>query len=199
MESDTCTLYKNAELDKITENNISNAGICPKSDKTHAWENGRQSILPTEIPFPDIRKELWCGDGGKMCTFPFQIQNDPTYYSEPYNNKCGTDDSWMPIAYSTNELETAQLCTGKTLSRHRHLPAIQFQTKTLLLASITKDILFAILVALIGTHVLQRMNVRISVRFLISASTSITLLKGLLVSLVTQKKHFMKLATLSLA
>ena len=50
---------------------------------------------------------------------------------------------------------------------------IQFQ-KQKFLASITKDILFAILQAIIHIHESQQMNVSISVRYLISASTSIT-------------------------
>ena len=77
-EDNTCSLYKYAEIEDSNNHEI-NAGICPKSDKTKAWQfSGGQPILPIDIPFPNNRKVFWCRDGGKICTFPFQIQNEST-------------------------------------------------------------------------------------------------------------------------
>ena len=102
-----------------SNDNDTNAGICPKSDKTQAWIYGGQKIFPTNITMPDNREQIWCGDKGKICTFPFQIKNALTYYSEPFNNKCGTKDvKTIPISYDADELDSAQPCTGKGTSIH---------------------------------------------------------------------------------
>ena len=95
--------------------NQTTAGICPKSDETFAWaRDGEGSILPTEISMPN-NFQLWCGDKEKICTFPFEFESK--YYSEPYEDKCGTEDnSYFPIAYDLDpdlDLDPAVLCTGR--------------------------------------------------------------------------------------
>ena len=89
-----------------------NAGICPKSNQTFAWaRDGEGSILPTEISMPKDF-QLWCGDKEKVCTFPFEFESK--YYSEPYEDKCGTEDnSFFPIPYDLDNLDPAILCTGR--------------------------------------------------------------------------------------
>ena len=94
-----------------------NAGICPKSDETFAWaRDGEGSILPTEISMPN-NFQLWCGDKEKICTFPFEFESK--YYSEPYEDKCGTEDnSFFPIPYDLDpdlDLDPAVRCTGRQM------------------------------------------------------------------------------------
>ena len=92
-----------------------NAGICPKTDKTKDL-----SYVP-ETPVPANKKFWWCGEEGKICTFPFYYLSE--LYYDPYIDdsgvaKCGTlDNSFEPIVYSDafgiNQLESAFPCSGE--------------------------------------------------------------------------------------
>ena len=99
-------------LEKITENNQTNAGICPKSDPTQKWGG----ISPQETPDP----ETWrlCGNNGEICTFPF-IFNSVTYF-EPYQDEtgqpyCGTrsDNVYANEYDDVEELHLATPCSGE--------------------------------------------------------------------------------------
>ena len=113
-ESNTCKMYTNATIAQTTKLET-NAGICPKTNKTLI----PGSISPPATPVPE--NERLCGKDGEICTFPF-IFNSVTYF-EPYKDatrqsKCGTkDDESSAETYDEDDddLDPAMPCSGEYL------------------------------------------------------------------------------------
>ena len=110
-ESTTCKLYKWAALG-FTEGNKTNAGICPKYDKTRVWA----TYIPPQTPVPERR--LLCGDKDKICTFPFSYLSK--LYYDPYKDtsgvaRCGTKSTSLgPVVYkNVDKLDSVIPCSGE--------------------------------------------------------------------------------------
>ena len=100
-------MYTNATIAHTTKLET-NAGICPKTNKTLI----PGSISPPATPVPE--NERLCGKDGEICTFPF-IFNSVTYF-EPYESKCGSkSDDVYAIDYKDDDddLESAIQCNGE--------------------------------------------------------------------------------------
>ena len=124
-EANNCKLYKVAILTNVLSNTTldTNAGICPKSDKTRGYPEFDDSTVPSyppEIPVPG--KHSWCGEEtDSICTFPFFLNNltGSNLHYEPYKDasgelRCGTQNDYYPIDYyTTYNLSTAIQCSGK--------------------------------------------------------------------------------------
>ena len=122
MKSDSCTLFRHAVLVKITENNQTNAGICPKSDPNYElikryYYSASPDNITTQIPDTQY---FWCSDAS-ICTFPFLYKSE--LYYEPINihfvngsadRTCGTNDSSTnPLTYeSYTTTSSTNLCPG---------------------------------------------------------------------------------------
>ena len=106
MKSDSCTLFRHAVLVKITENNQTNAGICPKSDPNYElikryYYSASPDNITTHIPDTQY---FWCSDK-LICTFPFfynsELYYEPVYINGSVDGTCGTDQtSTNPVFYS---------------------------------------------------------------------------------------------------
>ena len=97
-------MFKYADIG-TAESRETNAGICPKYDKTRY----------AEVSVPGT--QLWCGESsGSLCIFPFIFESKRRY--EPYIDsgvsRCGTEDySFASIEYaSVNDLDIAVQCKG---------------------------------------------------------------------------------------
>ena len=96
-------------------NNETNSGICPKYDPDRPWQYPDDKAKPYYPPeLPVIEKHSFCGKTEEsICTFPFSVSKSDPYYT-PFNDSCGTkDDSYIPIDYSVDKLDTAVPCKSE--------------------------------------------------------------------------------------
>ena len=106
----TCTLFKNAVIE-LSNNNQTNAGICPKSDTSIGW----RQLKPT---FKTKDTKFWCKKNRDIiCTFPFSF-NDQIYY-KPFKQTdgkplCGIWNSLNLMTY--NKLKESDICQGNIIS-----------------------------------------------------------------------------------
>ena len=99
---------------EVSTNNETNAGICPEYDPDRPWQypdTKADKYYPPELP---AAKHSFCGETAEsICTFPFSVSKSDPYYT-PFNDSCGTkDDSYIPIDYSVDKLDTAVPCKSE--------------------------------------------------------------------------------------
>ena len=97
---------------ELSNNNQTNAGICPKSDTSIGW----RQVKPT---FKTKDTQFWCQkNSNKICTFPFSF-NDQIYYM-PFKQTdgklmCGTWSSLYLLTYGyvgDGKLVESDICQG---------------------------------------------------------------------------------------
>ena len=115
-KSKICTLFKNAVIE-LSNNNHTNAGICPKSDTSIGWRKPMDGVKPT---FKTKDTKFWCKKNRDIiCTFPFSF-NDQIYY-KPFKQTdgkllCGTWNSLDLLTYGyvgDGKLVESDICQGK--------------------------------------------------------------------------------------